>query len=73
MTSENPDLREIGFEIVVNPGVCVITPAGTRAYGVVEPFTCADCKQVIGEEEVMWMNFGEQPKVWRHSRDCSNG
>jgi hypothetical protein len=73
MTS-NPDLREIGFEIVEKPGVCIITPAGTRAYGCTEPFTCADCNRIIGEEEVMWLNFGEQPKpLWRHSRDCING
>jgi hypothetical protein len=72
MTSDNPDLREIGFKIVEGPGVFVTTPVAARAYGCVDPFTCADCGQVLGEEEIMWMNLGEQPKpVWRHRRDCT--
>ena len=72
MTSDNPDLREIGFKIIERPGVCMVTPGSTRLYGCDETFTCADCGQVLGEKEVMWMNLGEQPKpVWRHRWDCT--
>jgi hypothetical protein len=52
-------------------GVCVVTPSGSRPYGCTESFTCADCNTVIDEEEVMYINFAEQPNPqWRHTKDC---
>jgi len=65
MSTERPDLREIGFTIQEEPGAFITTPSTYHERA--GDFVCQTCNKPIGDRQRMFILLKDgAPKGWRH-------